>query len=582
MRFGEETSPRIYTWGNLGVPATNAAANVVMAVARATEGGKFSRNYVPMHDASTTEPVVRQVRWPYREHDKHVFPSLTVVTGDGTTPRAVVAVDIAGGMWAWGTDVSRADGTNAYDSTGLGGPELQDGSGYMHRPVRVITPQERATSNYITWAKVQSKPKSFATVAISQDGKLYGTGILPSDVFLDSFTVTANVYYTAFSQLSTQTWKDFAFAAGSFWAIRNDRTLHTKSATFSPITTDTQVKGMVVDAYLNQPFSLQTGTSQTLTYTVSMPPAGGVRAEIVVANNTTTGDYRPYVRVAGRNYTSTPAVTRVASPAPVVNRSLTLQMSNDANWSRIDSNGNEAILFCDAVGGGTNAFMLQPSASHLPDGGFFKTHGNGEKTELFHLWRPLRNSNDNTFENVIGNMKQAAIHWDAARADDTDASGEYALYSGSRFYGHTNNSNVVSWGQNQDGCLAVGHTNKQSTIAFNSSPDTVLFQAFSLSLGGNYSLAVRGDVNSQIPGSPRFARHLYCAGAHGFAGNSAATSAITTFTACTPESVNRNHVNASAARKWHPAVFAHSVGGQQFSVASRDYAEESNDNEPLT
>lgn len=572
MRFGEEASPRIYTWGNPGVPSTSANSNSVLGVPRATEGGKFSRNYVPMHDASTTDPVVRQVRWPWREHEQHAFDFLTLVTGTGTAPQAVVAVDVAGRMWTWGSDMSREESGVPHDCTGLGGQAVNGNPGsLMHRPVRVLTPAEREGSASLFWRKVQSKPNGHATVAITSGGKLYGSGLLPADVFLDSVTASSQVSHTAFSAISTQTWTDFAFAAGSFWAIRNDGTLHTKSPTFSPITSSTQVKGMVVDAYLNGFFALQTGTSQSLSYTLSAPPAGGVQAEILVVKNTATGDYRPYVKNAGRNYTATPTVTRLISPAAAVNRSLTLQMSRDTSWKRIDSNGHEALLFCDNGGGAYSVFQLQPRNADMPDAGFCNTHEPTESAEIFHVNRPSRTSTDATLENIVNQTRSGVVHWDPTRKDESTKAGEYVLLM-SVSANHTNNSNVVAWGNNQSGCLAVGHTNPQRTVAFVSSPDTVEFSAQSLSLGGDYALAIRTQTTRRLPGSPTaFARHLYCAGNHAFAGNSAATAAITSFTMCSPRSVNINHLVANGSgRLWNRAVFAHSVGQQQFSVASRE------------
>lgn len=586
MRFGEEASPRIYTWGNPGVPNTSASSNVVMAVARAPEGGKFSRNYLPMHDASTTEPVVRQVRLPQDELDKHTFKSLTLNTfgSADNAPRAVLAIDRAGRMWTWGTDMSAQGGGfplgAIWDPTGLGGPDVSTRGirAAMHRPVRVLMPSERDGAT-VTWSKVQCRPTQPVSVALTDSGKLYGAGTLNDFLFLDTPVGTKpSTTASHFVSLSTQTWTDFAFRGASIYAIRNDGTLHTKDSSVFPSFVpglSNQLKGFLVDATFSGPCFLGTGTSNSLSYSLRAAPAGGRNASVAVARDTSTGEYRPYVSVIGRDYTATPTVTRNVNPATATTPTITLRLSNDTAWSRIDSNGESLVLFSDKGTAGRDVFMLFPGNAALPDGGFIQRNG-GLSCEFFNVAKPQRTDGGVVAE--VANATACAISFDHLRLFD-GVQPDYALRLN---VSHTNNSNLIAWGPNANGCLAVGHTNAQSTLAFVSSPDTAAFFATSISLGGNYSLALRFGDNMPLSPAGVFSRHLYCAGKHQFAGNSAATANITTFTMCSPESVNKNHLSPNGGGRYWYSAFAHSYNDEQFSVASRDYRAESGDAEPLT
>jgi hypothetical protein len=579
MRFGDQLSPRIYTWGNPGVPQTNAAANVIMGVARATEGGTFSRNYVPMHDASTTEAVVRQVRFPVDELEKTQFQSLAIETfTSGDHPRAVVAIDMAGRMWTWGTDCS---GESLRDATGLGGPDARvlGVRAAMHRPIRVLMPSERDGTT-VTWAKVQFRPRQPLAVAMTKDGKLYGSGSVPERYKLDQlFSTTSgpNTVTPHFIALSTQTWNDFALLGANLFAIRNDGTLHTKSPSvfgFNTVSSN-QVKGILVDATFSVPCFLGTGTSSSLSYTLSTAPAGGVNARVRVVRNTSTGECRPYVEEIGHAYVSVPAATRFITPATATTPTLTLRLSNDTAWSKLESNGDRLLAFESKGTNGADVFMLFPTTNDLPDEGFYTKFGPGDVVESFNVAKPLRTDDRQQLD--VARATAASIQWDVLRNSSTTPS-DYALRL---TVSHTNNSNIIAWGANRNGCLAVGHTNAQSTLALVQSPDTAEFFATDLSLGGDYSLAIRyGDNIPQSAGA--LSRHLYCAGKHEFSGNSAATASITTFTMCSPESVNKNHLNASGGgRNWH-SVFAHTYSNTQFSVACRNYFLEGIGDDSLT
>lgn len=566
MRFGEEASPRIYTWGNPGVPSTWAPNNVTMAVARATEGGNFSRNYVPMHDASTTDPVVRQVRFPQDELDKHSFKSIGVVTFSfDSTPQAVLAIDRAGRMWTWGMDMSGSQSGQPRDPTGLGGPDVsaRGVQAAMHRPVRVLMQSERDGTT-VTWSKVQCRPRQPVSVALTEDGTLYGTGALADRLFLDTAKPTgfeATTVANHFVPLSTQTWKDFAFFGASIYAIRDDGTLHTKDPTVFPsssIGSDNQLKGFLVDATFDVPCFLGTGTSRSLSYAVRAAPAGGRNASVSVARDTATGEYRPYVSLIGRDYTATPTVTRSVTPATATTPTLTLRLSNDTAWARVESNGDALVLFEDKGTAGRDVFMFKPGNRSIPDGGFIERH-NGSDCDIFNVAKPERT--DDRIVQPIANATACAISFDQLRGTTT-VPPDFALRLS---LSHTNNSNIVAWGQNANGCLAVGHTNRQRTLAFVQSPDTAEFFASSISLGGNYSLAIRFGLTSGL---------LYCAGKHEFSGNSAATASMTAFTWPTPQSVNVNHLGDSTAGRYWYSAFAHSWNNEQLSIASRDHRAE--------
>jgi hypothetical protein len=599
MRFGNEASPRIYTWGNPGVPSTTGSSNAVLAVARATEGGKFSRNYVPMADASSTDPVVAQVVFPQDELDKTTFKSLDVHRDLSSIIRAVMAIDRAGRMWTWGMDMTqRTPGQPATvrdDATGLGGPNIAFGStqALMHRPVRVLMPSERG-GHTVAWSKVQCRTGPLYSVAQTEDGKLYGAGILNDRLFLDTPRLTGSESSTSavfFVPLSTQTWNDFALLDESLYAIRNDGTLHTKESTglFSGYT-QTQVKGFLLDARHASKCVINTSAAVILSYTIGNAPAGGVQATVSVAKDTATGECRTFLSNCGLNYTAVPSSTRSLLASTETTPTLQLQLANDTGWQSIYSNQRSAVLFNS--GEGTNvgsAYIFNPSGtlhrSSVPDDGFLERNSTGSP-RIFDIARPSRVSTE-LIQEVV-DASGCSISFRSLRPATVPDDFALTLPQGLL---HSNLSNVITWGQNKDGCLAVGHTNRQRTLAFVASPDTAEFTVSALSLGGDYSLAIR--VGSNMPGSPSGfqSSHLYCAGRTAFAGNSAATSSMTTFTMCGPESVNKNPLTQNGAgRHWYSA-FAFSVidwqnnqgvGRQQFSVASRDYRQESSAPEPLT
>lgn len=599
MRFGREAGPRIYTWGNPGVPSTTGVSNAVLSVARATEGGKFSRNYVPMHDASTTDPVVSQVIFPQDELDKTTFRSLDVHRDLSSSLQGVMAIDRAGRMWTWGMDHTRRTPgqptTVRDDVTGLGGPNIAANStqAVMHRPVRVLMPSER-DGQTVAWSKVQCMTGPLYSVAQTEDGKLYGAGILRDRLFLDTPRITGFEPSTSsvfFVPLSTQTWKDFALIDESLYAIRNDGTLHTKeSAGVFSAYTQTQVKGLLLDARHASKCVISTSTAVILSYTIDNAPAGGVRATVSVAKDTASGECRTFLTNFGLNYTAVPGSTRSLLASTAVTPTLQLQLANDTGWQSIHSNRRSAVLFNS--GEGTNAgsaYIFNPSGalhrSNVPDDGFLERNSTGSP-RIFDIARPSRVGTELIEE--VGDASNCSISFLSLRPATVPDDFALTLPQGVL---HSNLSNVVAWGQNENGCLAVGHTNRQRTLAFVASPDTAEFTVSSLSLGGDYSLAIR--VGDNIPGgvSQVQSSHLYCAGRTAFAGNSAATSSMTQFTMCGPDSVNKNHLTQSGAgRHWYSA-FAFSVidwqgnqgvGRQQFSVASRDHRKESDQEQTLT
>lgn len=161
------------------------------------------------------------------------------------------------------------------------------------RPIRVLRPEERESGVTNTWTKVQAKACSPCVVALDQAGTLYASGLIPPKYFLDEHK-TANVSATCFSQISTQSWTDFATFGESLLAIRNDGTLHEKGIGLSlwrinSTASSTQVKGAVIEAHASSYF-LPPGTNSSLATSLQTPPAGGRQAVVRTAINTSTGE----------------------------------------------------------------------------------------------------------------------------------------------------------------------------------------------------------------------------------------------------------------------------------------------------
>lgn len=572
MRFGEETSPRVYTWGNIGAPRTSVD-NVVMAAGRITEGGTFQRNYVPMHDASTTDPVVRQVSWvdgqvnlESWQHEQ--YKSVCLVTNGNA---AVVAIDHQGRMWTWGNDRSVVEFATRFDPTGLGGPDarIQPQRHLMHRPVRVLMPSERDGTT-VAWSKVQSRISQSSVVALSQDGRLYASGTVVSSYDIDKLGLTNAITFTPhFVPLSTQTWRDFGLVGQTLYAIRQDGTLHTKNSSLLSPGNGNQVKGWLVDATFDTNRFAPYETNASLSYEIFDPLTQRDQSYIVrVVKNTSTRELYPYVDNLRAGYTSTPTAKTFTRnwpsgwPVPT----LTLRLASDTSWTKIESQGTKLVLFNDLeprVAGAEpqkDVLMLLPLPTDLPDGGIYKTFRSDTYFGgVFNVRKPYRN--DLQVNRAVGQALSCAISVDSSGQSSTVAN-SYALRVGGGFLPPGSKSNVICWGGNESGCLAIGNTSPQDTLTVAPSPDTNFFAATALSLGKNYSLAIRRE--QVLPGLPglRQAHSLHCAGKHDFAGNSAATASITTFTLCGPDSVTKSNYF------WN-YVHAFSYGDEQFSIASR-------------
>jgi len=579
MRFGDVPEPRVYSWGNPGVPRTSFISNSTLAAGRATEGGKFSRNYVPMHDASTTEPVVRQVRWPQSEHDKHMYKSLTVLTdwnGNGHAEN-VIAIDRGGRMWTWGRDYPTTFGV--IDPTGLGGPSLPPAGmqtrHLMTRPVRVLTPAERDTGVTHTWTKVQARAFQPCSVALTSGGKLYATGNIQPWYFLDEHR-TANVSVTCFTQISTQTWSDFATFGASLLAIRDDGTLHERGIGLSKYNAadntaaSPQVTGIVSDVYFDGPY-IMSSPGSFVRFTLNAPPAAGRQATIGTARNTATGEVRPYVENHGAGYTAASIVSTLRfpsnSPSPPT---LRINLATDTAWTATFSNGGDAaILFTKPVGtAGGRAYQLS-TRDHVPDGGFFSTYGSSPPLGLTNLRFPTGVAFDgNTHQSFVDSFEPedpfAAL---SPMNGFSNANRNFAIRTNRSGNANSLATNFLVWGTNGSGCLAVGHTNPQRTITLSRSYRTAASnQAITLeklALADNHSVAIGRNPVRPTEGFGK----MYCAGQFEFAGNSAVTTVITSFTPVTPASAN------TTGRYWY-SCFASGTRDEQLSIASRDYVAE--------
>jgi len=579
MRFGDSPEPRVYSWGNPGVPRTAYISNSTLAAGRPTEGGKFSRNYVPMHDASTTDPVVRQVRWPQSEHDKYMYKSLTVLTDRNGAGYAenVVAVDRLGRMWTWGRDYPTSSGTD--DPTGLGGPRLP-ASGMqpqflMTRPIRVLRPDERDTGVTNTWTKVQCRAFQPCTVALDSDGKLFAAGIIPPWYFLDEHR-TSNVSVTCFTQISTQTWNDFSTLGASLLGVRNDGTLHERGLGLSQYNASsgtalsTQVRGIVADAYYQAQYFMPTGTSSFITYTLNAPATGGRQATIGTATNTTTGEVRPFLSNHGAQYTSVSISSTSRSPATAASPpTLTLRLAVDTAWNAIYSNGGDsAILFTKSAGTTEAKAYLLSDSGNVPDDGFFSTNGS-RPFGLTNLRFPMGLASDgNTHQSFVGSFEPSSPFAALSPMNGLgNTARNFAVRTNRSGNANSLANNFLVWGTNGSGCLAVGHTNSQKTITLSRCYQTAAAnQAITLeqmTLADNHAAAIGRNPVRPTNGYGK----LYCAGKFEFSGNSAATSNITTFTPVTPASAN------TTGRYWY-SCYASGTPDEQLTICSRDYVSE--------
>lgn len=579
MRFAEETSPRVYSWGNPGVPRTAYISNSTLAAGRPTEGGKFARNYVPMHDASTTEPVVRQVRWPQSEHDKYMYQSLTVLTdrnGNGYAEN-VVAVDRKGQMWTWGRDYPSAFGTT--DPTGLGGPQLP-ASGMqpqflMTRPVRVLRPEEKESGVTNTWTKVQCRAFQPCSVALDSAGKLFATGSIPPWYFLDEHR-TGDVSATCFTQISTQTWRDFATLGASMLAVRSDGTLHERGLGLSRYDAatgtalSTQVEGIVADAYYQAPYFMPTGTLSSITYTLNAPPAGGRQATVETSINTTTGEVRPFLANHGAGYTAVSISSTSHSPATAASPpTLTLRLAVDTAWNAIYSNGGDsAILFTKSAGTTEARAYLLSGAANVPDDKFFSSYGS-RPFGLTNLRFPMGLQSDgNTHQSFVGSFEESSPFAALSPMNGLGSTARnFAIRTNRSGNANSLANNFLVWGTNGSGCLAVGHTNQQNTITLSRCYQTAATnQAITLermALADDHSLAIGRNPVRQTEGYGK----LYCAGKFEFSGRSAATSNITSFTPVMPASAN------TTGRYWY-SCYASGTPSEQLAICSRDYVSE--------
>lgn len=586
MLFGQETSPRIYAWGNPGAAAGSASQNSTLAAGRVTEGGTFSRAYVPMHDASTTDPVVQQYRIDDLDRkSSFYFKSLDVVQ-DLTSARgidAVIAIDEAGRMWTWGKDKSNIL-IQELDATGLGGVRITNAvAGCIHRPHRVLTPSERESGVTRTWSKVQSSDAT--TVAMTDEGQLLATGADLRSVQLDR-RETAILSSTYFQPISTQTWSSFCFGKEGLFAVRNDGKLFQKRSDTDRSLPAEPVEGLVAEAYLvGGRFYIGT-TGYTASFTSQAAPAGGTRIGVQPLFNTATGEVRPYVFRPGLRYTSAPSVTmsisRHSSVPEITPPTVVAELVPDDKWVEVACNkrGEALAVSQKTVFLRTNANSTLRDS--IPDGGFVRNFsGVGFAGIFINLYRPFGNSSDvvHNLDLALAVTSATASYVAVTAVCDCQSFGDTATAAtGSNFAIRFENplsspgdgkTNLLVWGANQCGLLATGSTSPQREIvvAGAGKPDSGDWVFDSFAIGGLHSAGVKSEWPSGV------ASDLVIAGKHQFAGNSAATANHVSFAYPTPSSANGFQNDESAPDKnikWKTVFcWGREDTGEQLTIACR-------------
>lgn len=565
--FGIRGNPRVYSWGNLGATRGSAAVgqapNSLLAVGRRSEGGNATRNYVPFFDSSTSEPVVDRLRLAPDERAKECFVSLDASLR-GDLNNTVLAVDGTGHMWSWGY------ASPLGNITSLSNPQTDPTAAVFTRPVPVVANDERAADARLhKWKKVACSRSNITYAALSTDGKLYAAGNI-TPLLLDSHTATAS-FTMGFVPVSTQTWHDVTLFKFGAAAIREDRTLWVKTAGNNPgngMSGETnypslQVKGFVefvskgVNAYTHS-----TSTASSISFSIDPSPSG-VSA---FASGYTSPDNKVRVRISspGWGYTAAPSVV-LTSNLQGTSSAYSAVLAADDKWESLDNINGRGLLALQKSGGTSKLFVFTDSLPYVAasDGLYTDTDGFNRVQKGLISVRFADGREDQPFAEVRDRLNDIRSVF-GSKGGGTCAQ-VFCVTNSS-----ANQSNVLAWGSNEYGQLAVGSTAAKDEVSeitpVNLTAASPEFIADRVAASGVHTLAIREGLQV-YGGSLRNVRHLYTCGKHSFAGNTTATANMTTFQPCTGGSVN------GSAHHWNH-VFAFSyedadvIEPEQISFAS--------------
>jgi len=530
-------NPRVFSWGNPGTPTTTVPANALLAVGRRSEGGRASRNYVPVHDASTTEPVVSLARIGTAQQSFESFRSLDCdYREQGLNRSFAVAVRDNGDLAGWGQPFLLV-------GESVGNPR----NSIFTRPVHIVAADERAASTQLhKWKKVCVQNRS--VIALTEQGKIYGSGAI-SNLLLDSATATANEA-SLLVPLSTQTWHDATLFSngGAIAAIRNDRTLWVRNgpngfAEYPVSTSEMQVKGFIESLRPSRPWTLSTSTILFLDIDKSPGQTQKLFPSDVAPTSSTDTEVRVRFSPAW-GYTAPPTITLTPT---ALNTTVTYiaTLSVDNQWESVDHINRNGLVAVQRAGGTSKVFVHSGNLPYV-----HASNGTIERDTA----KPVGLINVKFSQGVYAAGPSELDDVVSAVGSNGDNQG-HVYNTGPQVFcilnsPHSNNSNVIAWGVNAAGQLGIGSTEHTvaDTVQLLPSPDTVYFQATSLSASGLHTLAVR--TGTDLPGAFDFdCSHLYVCGMKDFSGNTTATANMTTFQPCTGGSVN------GTASKWRN-VFA--------------------------
>jgi len=516
--FGIRGNPRVFSWGNPGVPESKASRNSTLAVGRRSEGGTFQRAFVPVSTSSTTEPVVDAIRLPPDERAKECFVSLD--TGlNQNVGNPVLAVDANGDLWSW-----------SYPEP-LAGYRL-DRVFYYTRPVQVVAQDERAANTRLhKWKKVVAdgfgSPSNF--VALTTNGTLYGAGSVQS-LLLDSITATSSYSY-GLKQISTQTWHDVTLFGGAIAAIRSDRTLWVRMGFNNGLSginenQNMQVRGCIESCVPASQWTHSTSNAQSISFTFSPPPAGGAQAFArghVRTNDSGVSEvFLRFVHL-GWGYTSAPTVTVSGYNSNYPPPQYTARLIDDYNWDSVDHVDGHSLVAMQRANGTTKLFVHTSVNPNLLATNGLTDRGNEPRGPLY-----IKRASGGFVPGPAALDNLASAVGSKGRAAD---SGQVFCVCNST---HSNSSNVLSWGENNYGQLAIGTTSTATTDTVNlvPSPDAHPFVALKVAAGGYHTLAVRQGPEERPNHPGELATELMTCGRHQFSGNTTATASITTFSPC--------------------------------------------------
>lgn len=273
---------------------------------------------------------------------------------------------------------------------------------------------------------------------------------------------------------------------------------------------------------------------------------------------------RRYLEDAGWGYTSISVVSTSRTPATAATPpALNLRLAKDTAWHAVYSNGYDAAIAVNRDVSVTDEYAtIQISTpALLPDNEFFKTYSSIQPYVMQSLAYPMTlsvdgNSEQSSVRNVSWrdiSLSQVPSQFDTAR--------NFALVGNDLRTG--NRTNVLSWGTNRNGSLAVGHETTQAIIrrslCHTLTTATYGITYSKISLSSDHSLAI-GLQDAQQRPTEGYGK-LYCAGKFQFAGSSSATANITSLTPVTPASAN------AVGNVWY-SCHAYSDQTAQLSVAS--------------